>query len=253
MVNKSKKHSAVDNMFHRTSVTIDESVAILFGWISVPVAYTCASENPTVEEQEYVDSMQFDLYECIDDEETPFINAHFEAKHNKESNAVIAEKKEALSAFRLKVKQANTCLCNIHDELNRGDQSELRIDVKLSSTACTYITLSSLARWAKKNGCTAQVLVDAPTCITSKDPGTLPASGERKPRQKLLEQEEAIVAEIRKLGYDPKTMPKLIPGKAGVKAKVTQSLKSDPLFSGPTTFKHAWDRLRQEKTIGHTE
>lgn len=240
----------MDNTFRRTSVTIGEAVAILIGWVDGPVVYTCASESPTYEEQEEIESMLFDLHEFIEDEETRLENAYDDAKDDKLPAAIVAEKREALKAFRKKIQQAKTCLCAIKDEINRGDPSELATDTELSSDGCRYITLASLARWAKKMKYAAQILVDLPvgieTTITIKQP-MKPAPA---PRRKMLDQVAAIKAEIRKLGHDPKNIPSNDPGKDGVKAQVRKALEGSPLFKATTAFRKAWEEVNRDAREG---
>jgi hypothetical protein len=69
------------------------------------------------------------------------------------------------------------------------------------------------------------------------------------PRVRLLKQEAAILAEIELQGEDPKRLPSDIPGMDGIKAKVRKALKGNILFSGPTVFDKAWERLSKDKYI----
>lgn len=240
----------MDNKLCRPSVTIDEAVAILLKWVDGPVEYTCAGDNPSYEDQEAVDSMRFDLQEYIEGEECSLENNLEDAKDDKLSAAIVAEKREALNKFRKQIQQANTCLSEIHDQLIRGDQPGLTIDTKLSSSSCRYITLASLARWAKMMKYPVQILADMPVCLESTDQLTKTTKGKTKPRRKMLDQVDAIKAEIRKLGHDPKNLPINNSGKEGIKAHVRTALEGCPLFEATTSFKKAWEQVNRDARAG---
>ena len=72
-----------------------------------------------------------------------------------------------------------------------------------------------------------------------------------KPRVKLREQEEAILAEISKHEWNPTALPRNEPGMPGVKATVREALQKSPLFTGRTTFDKAWERLSKDGRIVH--
>ena len=65
----------------------------------------------------------------------------------------------------------------------------------------------------------------------------------------MPDQEKAILQEIRKLGYDPKELPKSKPNAPGVKAQVRIALKLSELFKGKYVFRKAWERLRLDEDI----
>lgn len=67
------------------------------------------------------------------------------------------------------------------------------------------------------------------------------ATEQGRPRQGLLrQQEQEILTVLRKLGYDPKGLPKRKAGKPGVKATVRANLP----HMTESVFKKAWERLR---------
>jgi hypothetical protein len=80
-------------------------------------------------------------------------------------------------------------------------------------------------------------------------PQTFPLLSKPSNPSKLILQEEAILEELSRLGFDPLNLPPNAPGKSGVKSKVRFNLKSNSLFSGPTVYKHAWDRLMDDCKI----
>ena len=67
-------------------------------------------------------------------------------------------------------------------------------------------------------------------------------SAQHKP--KGLMQEEAILNAIREAGYDPKALPKHVPGKSGVKAQIRAIVLQNPALFTTNSFDKAWERLR---------
>lgn len=66
-----------------------------------------------------------------------------------------------------------------------------------------------------------------------------------KPKQRGKAQDETIIQEIKKQGFDPLALPKNPPGKRGVKAAIRAAVKGNILFIGTTVFDDAWERLRK--------
>ena len=75
------------------------------------------------------------------------------------------------------------------------------------------------------------------------------ANAEPRPRNKMLDQEKAILNAIKELGVDPAAFPPVAPGVSGVKSVVRSKLINSPLFKMKTSFKNTWDRLRDSKII----
>lgn len=65
---------------------------------------------------------------------------------------------------------------------------------------------------------------------------------ENKQRQRA--QETLIIEELIKHGYSPKHLRRDKPGQRGIKSEIRSALSTEPLFSGSSTFKKAWERLR---------
>lgn len=77
-----------------------------------------------------------------------------------------------------------------------------------------------------------------------------PSSDEAaKPLQRSAAQDAAILRQIKDLGFDPLTVPKNQPGKAGVKSAVRNALSKDRLFTGAKVFDKAWERLSKNGEI----
>lgn len=72
-----------------------------------------------------------------------------------------------------------------------------------------------------------------------------------RPLQRTAAQDEAILAALRKNGYEPTELPKPPQGKPGVKAQIRKELKGKhPLFPVRSTiFEKAWQRLRSQGDI----
>jgi hypothetical protein len=77
-------------------------------------------------------------------------------------------------------------------------------------------------------------------------------SNRQEPVQRFVAQENAILAELVCRGYNPKELPKRIPGKKWIKSEIKAALKADTKFRGAKIFDHAWDRLRGRKDIAET-
>lgn len=157
--------------------------------------------------------------------------------------------------------KAGAYLCGIEDELAKGESSELRIDQATSdSSGEVYITLRSLDQWAReKYG--ISILSDTLTTNTPKQQELSQATNknpiankqllDKKP--KLREQEKTILDEIKKLKYDPESLPRNKAGKPGVKFEVRNSLKENKLFKGARVFDKAWERLRESDEIANVK
>jgi len=82
----------------------------------------------------------------------------------------------------------------------------------------------------------------------------------------MLEQEDAISAELGRVGYEPTKLPKYVSGLAGVKSAVWGELKSNNIFKSENknigvvggvpkqgnerkNFDNAWARLKSKKLI----
>lgn len=62
-------------------------------------------------------------------------------------------------------------------------------------------------------------------------------------------QEEGILEELRRKGYNPKSLPKNLPGKSGVKSEIRKALGTAGAWGGITVFDKAWQRLRDTGEI----
>lgn len=234
-------------LLSRTSITIDEAVAILLAAITDPADFGPIDEVETEDIdriREELGPFAYDLREDLEDTRGVLEGEYEFAKHEKAPKHVIAEKRAALQRQEALIDRANAYLCAIRDELNKGEQSMLRVDRALSNSAYTFITLQSFKEWVRQTG----------GGLPQEQAGAAGPAGpspqettESKPRIKLLEQEDAILEEIRRQGLDPEALPWEPPGKAGIKAAIRKSLDGSPPFDGSTIFDKAWDRLTKDK------
>lgn len=97
-----------------------------------------------------------------------------------------------------------------------------------------------LARWVQEVGASTLYPFAVPLEQATNSP---------KPMQRQRAQELAILEAIRQAGHDPKHLPKNEPGKPGIKAQVSEALKGNPAFTGPTVFDKAWERMRRTGDI----
>lgn len=265
------KIALMDGTFVRTSVTVDEAVAILLGWAKGPIRYTSSNQFPSEEEQDELDHARFSLADELEDRQCSCESDLEDAKDDGQTEAVVAEKRAAIEKHGELTRLAATYLCAINDEINKGEQSGLRVDKGLSNSIDTYITLTSLDEWAKERydkpvfkfaegtATTAGLRMDTCIPLLTRLNEETPEPDDNKPSVKLTEsaaitvekkpskmslQGDAILEEIARRNFDPLQLPRTVGSKPGVKAAVKMALAANPLFKGKSTFKHAWDRLR---------
>ena len=232
-------------LLSRTSITIDEAVAILLGRITGPIEFEPIDDGEEAE----ANSPAFDLRETLEDELEVLDGEHRLAIHEKQQAHFVAEKLAALQKKEEEIAQANVHLSAINDELNKGRSSKLKVDRALSNDVYTFITLHSFNEWVKRReSVSKRPGVGAPAGASN---SALIGAKNREPRTRLRQQEEAILAEISKQGLDPMALPSGPAGKSGVKAAVRDALRKSPLFKGPTTFDKAWERLLKLRLMAY--
>jgi hypothetical protein len=69
----------------------------------------------------------------------------------------------------------------------------------------------------------------------------------------LQAQEEAILQQLVRMGYDPMRLPEREPGKPGAKAATKRAIGKAGTWSRPTVFEKAWKRLRTDGRIAGGE
>lgn len=71
------------------------------------------------------------------------------------------------------------------------------------------------------------------------------------PVQRSAAQDNAMLAVIVGLGIDPLALPKINPGKRGLKAAVRDALELHPMLRSTKVFDHAWTRLLKQKAMAY--
>lgn len=240
----------MSKLFTRTSVTIDEAVAIMLGWVKGPIEFRVTSEADYPESPEYQGRPDFCLEESLLEEQQQLESDLLEAQIDNKPAEFIAEMQAAIQAHLAETDQAKAYLTAINDEINKGERSVLRVDTKLSNALYTYITLSSLDNWAEQYG--KSFLAKLPKVANTTLPAVQPTPDmvtKPKPRTKMRDQEAAILKVLHEHGYDPKNLSKNEPGQAGVKAVVRYALETSPLFGAGKAFDKAWERLAKQREI----
>jgi len=232
-----------DINIERPIVDRDNLVAHLLGWKHANLDYAAL---PLMDQlRKYWDKA---VREFLEAEKTKCA-----AKNPAENEAaikILAEKLAVVNEYEGLIDKAKSYFSDITEEIAKGDDSALRIDQRSAEMINEeFFTLASVEWWVRKKYCRPLFF---PASLTE---SSLPQANiktdadiNQKP-SKLRDQEEAILAEIVKLGHDPKNLPKFIEGKKGVKNKVQVSLNNHPLFEAKTAFKHAWDNLLADDLI----
>jgi len=233
--------------FTRTSVSIDEAVAMLLGWISGPVELRSNSDDPSEEKKAEIDAYYFDLDERIRDIREG-LEAGLSCVEYEGPQTEVERLRNELTRFSTTEAKAFAYRCAIEDELNKGVASTLHKDLSLSNQIGTYITLASFDQWAMGHYGLSYLAVpdQSPRAASPLDGTTTP-----KPRTRFRDQEKAILACISTLGYDPKQLPKNRPGMPGVKKQVRDKFAGNPLFNGTTVFDNAWERLQNYDDLAY--
>ena len=249
----------LDAAWSKPFVTVDEAVGMLLRMLDGPVQFRSTHDSPTAEEEEFLDGLAFSLVEQLTEDVERAQSALAEAKHDGQPNEVLDTKRAVVDEAKAAIARARTFICDIEDELGRGESSALRTDKTRSSTASVQLTITSLDEWARKKYGIALLPRDASVDAgQERQAAPLAAADEvgkggRGNRTKQREQEDAIKAEIERLCYDPKLLPRNIPGKSGVKSKVSNALKNNALFQGTTIFDKAWDRLLRGEEMAYAK
>ena len=181
----------MDREFTRTSVTVDEAVAILLGRVDGPIWFRPLNDNLSQEEQEVIDSLTYSLQEDLVNDKEQSESDLAEAIFDKMDSSVIISKREAVRKATADRALAKTYLCAIEDEINKGATSALRVDVKRTNSHQTYITLTSFDAWAEEKGYRLRVLEPVPTITQPSVDADAENTGlgivEKNPRQRRFD------------------------------------------------------------------
>jgi hypothetical protein len=130
-----------------TSCSIDEALKYLFGWLRGPIR---DSWGPGNDHPDGIDMCDISLDEILtNDRESADVN-YSNAKLENASGEIIAEKLAELKKCDLLIEKAHRFLCDIDDEIAKGENSALRIDqITTKNPKLPYITIASLDQWAR--------------------------------------------------------------------------------------------------------
>lgn len=201
----------------------------------------------------------------MNDANTDFVNARairklFENGRQDADDVEISDEKflelgNELNRAVDQLKKYHEYMCDIVDEFAKGDRSELRKDLRWTiNPDIPYITISSLKAWKKNkyqvvdsqhSGLTASSHTEQHVVENATQP--------KQSRTKMLDQEDAILAEIQLLGGDPQALPMYSKNEAGIKSDVKSALVANPLFESSSAFKNAWDSLLLKKMIKYVK
>lgn len=134
MSNKNAPSATEVRTLLRTSVSIDEAIAILLGWTTGPVELQANNDDPSEGEEAEIDGYCFDLNERIRDIRDGFDadlswaeheGPHSEAERLRSELARLSEIENLAYKYR----------CAIHDELNKGKHQ-----TSVSTGSCQTLT-----------------------------------------------------------------------------------------------------------------
>lgn len=220
-------------LYSSTNCTTEEAVMYLLGFPQSYIHHWVQhSEDPS--DGEWLCSVGYDyLVGELEQAESDLA----EAKLDKASGEIIADKQAELDRCEDQIEHTYIYRTLIANELAKGDSSKLLLD-KLATKTAGYprIDLCSLKNWAHE---VLQISI-----LDELNIGKPP-----KPAPKMRDQERAILDAIKKLGHNPQALPINSPGKPGVKSQVKKDIRHEPLFRSDKTFEKAWERLRDEGSV----
>lgn len=215
------------NNIHRNSLTRDEIIGILLGWIKGPCVFEINyDEQLSAEEQDIIESHTYNVLEDLFNRRD---NA-YEINYNAVESGACSS---AIEDFRKEEIKYNQVCNEVDDEISKGERSALRVDRRLSTSVYTFYTRISFDEWVSKKPDLSVAGLTIAKPITRKKP-----EGEVR--------RNAILTCIRALGHDPKRLPKRDAGRRGIKAEVRAKLEhgKEP-FPNSTAFDRAWEKLRK--------
>jgi len=224
--NGRRKSYLVEDAPFRTSVTADEAVAIMLGYLDGPFVARSLTEFPSDEELEFLREAELDINDWVAGRRDSLETEYLTAKEEKLSEDITTEMREALEQGEYEVLEAKRRLHEINDELKKGETSALRIDRQLSNDHSKYITLESLNEWAKNKRYGNHVFPLPSVDNTPLGPA----------------QDKAILKALESLGYDPTNLPQSPNGLSGVRLEVRKKVRLLSCFRAQYAFKHAWQR-----------
>ena len=145
-----------------TSLSKESAVLAMLGWIGKPFREITESEydyqyrvdcdHPITEEESLIfEPHNPSLFEILREVKNSADSEYVEAKYEEPLDEnTIAEKLANIKKSHELIETAYKFYCSIDDELAKGEQSQLRIDLQATTDSKNpHITVMSLAKWAK--------------------------------------------------------------------------------------------------------
>lgn len=249
-----------NNINLQTSCTKDEALALLLGLGDrriIPGEY-----DPDIAENIDIESdFAFWIEEYLNDEFELLEGEYKLAILNKEPPDIIAKKLEDFNKLKELISKAEEYAHYFDDEISKGSASAIRLN-KSNSEHTPHYTLISIHQWAintlKFPAISLDSFIKENTKLAelpAKNIETNAVSNQHQIKKpKLRAQEELILAEIEKLGHDPKNLPPNKFNEKNVKSSIRASLEDDALFKEKTVvFDKAWERLSKYGLIQYAD
>lgn len=241
-----ERQKMLNNRF-RTSLTRDEIIGVLLGWLKGPdILFFQEEMEIAPNEQEALEMHFYSVGQDWKEREGTAWEQYAECLERGEERENC---RKFVENFGLEEEAFKRICDQVDDEISKGAKSMLRVDHRTSTALYPCYTRISVDEWIA-HGKTALLsninfhLKEKPeTCKTPSE--TL---NTKKGTSKLQQQTDLILRNIRDLGFDPMDLPPA-PPEGGVRSKIEGLLNGKPPFEKATAFKHAWTRLRKSGLI----
>ena len=220
------------------SCTKDDAIAKLLGWLKGAIHHEVIEIDNnciTLEQLEYMDTLYYSLEKHLTSlRQQAMIEASKLVDTGAEKTLIDAQLERVLDIEDL-IAKAKGYILDFDEELEKHTLSMLQIDYTATNKAGQiHIKLKSLDAWARKQ---YGIYIYG---------GNENSNGEPVRKVgKMIQQQNIIIEEIKKLNLDPKQFPKNEEGIGGMKAQIRTALLRTPLFGSVKVFENAWERLRK--------
>ena len=132
---------------YRTSVSIDEAVGIMIGWLNGPVEFMSREDNPSEDELLGLEGLIYDLREDLQEALEIMQSASDEEKLDEASPDVLQQSLDKIEKHKRLMKLADDYFCLVDVELGKNEPA-LSVDASRSNSLVTYVNRSSFTLWA---------------------------------------------------------------------------------------------------------
>lgn len=236
----------LNNRF-RTSLTRDEIIGVLLGWLKGPdIPFFPEEMEIGPNEQEALEVHSYSVCQDWKERADTAWEKYAECLERGEEREKC---RKFVDNFGLEEEAFKRICDQVDDEISKGKKSMLRVDHRTSTAMCPCYTRISVDEWIA-HGTTA--LLSKGNFHLNKKTETCKAPSKalntKTGTSKLQQQTDLILKNIRDLGVDPMSLPPA-PPEGGVRSKIEGLLNGKPPFEKATAFKHAWTRLRKSGQI----